>query len=62
MIAQRASVRVVLERDKDAENIRDKNTTKLYVTKNRPTGLEGSAGSLFFNLDTFTLESTDVGF
>lgn len=56
MIAQRASVVIDMERDKEAEDLLDRNTTRLYVKKNRPCGLEGEAGELIFDLDSFTLE------
>jgi len=62
MIAQRASVRIVLTRDKEADNIVDKNTTKLIITKNRPCSIEGPAGELVFDLDSFTLENKEAGF
>ena len=55
MIAQRASVVIDLERDKEADNLLDKNTTKLVVKKNRPCGFEGEAGELLFDSETFTL-------
>lgn len=61
MIAQRASVVIDLERDKESESLVDRNTTTIYVKKNRPTGLEGSAGELMFDLDTFTLKEKGVG-
>jgi len=56
MIAQRASVVIDMERDKEADDLLDRNTTHLYVKKNRPCGLEGPAGELLFDLDSFTLE------
>lgn len=55
MLTQRASVVVDLHRDKDAEDADDRNTTKLMISKNRPTSEEGFAGEMAFNLDTFTL-------
>jgi len=55
MIAQRASVIIDLDRDKEADNMLDRNTTKLVVKKNRPCGLEGNSGELVFDGDTFTL-------
>lgn len=55
MVGQRASVIVRLERDKDAEDIVDKNTMNLYIEKNRPTSEEGFAGSMLFNTSTFTM-------
>lgn len=55
MIGQRASVIINLDRDKEAPDLIDRNTTKITVQKNRPCGLEGAAGELIFDLDTFTL-------
>lgn len=55
MIAQRASVVIDLDRDKEADNLLDKNTTNLIVKKNRPCGFEGDAGQLLFDSETFTL-------
>lgn len=55
MIGQRASVVIDLERDKEADDLVDRNTTRLFVKKNRPCGLEGSAGELVFDADSFTL-------
>ena len=55
MIGQRASVIIDIHRDKESENLVDKNTTRLVIKKNRPTGLEGNAGELLFDPETFTL-------
>jgi len=55
-IGKRASVVVKLERDKMSEDDDDRNTTKLLVTKNRPAGTTGHAGSLTFDGDSFTLK------
>ena len=55
MIGQRASVIIDLHRDKEAENMEERNTTYLKVEKNRPCSEEGQAGKLAFNLDTFML-------
>jgi twinkle protein len=62
MIGQRASVRIELKRDKGADNPLDRNTLKMYVTKNRPCSVEGPAGELVFDLDTFTLNDKEEGF
>jgi replicative DNA helicase/ribosomal protein L37E len=62
MISQRASVRIVLQRDKEASSPLEKNTTYLKVTKNRPCGLEGDAGALTFDHATFTLKPREEGF
>jgi len=55
-IGKRASVVVKLERDKMTEDEDERNTTKLLVTKNRPAGTTGHAGSLSFDGDSFTLK------
>jgi 5S rRNA maturation endonuclease (ribonuclease M5) len=56
MIGQRASVIVNLSRDKHSEDELTRNTTDLFVEKNRPNTLEGPAGSLLFDFSTFTLK------
>lgn len=55
MIGQRASVIVNLGRDKDSEDLEERNTTYLTVEKNRPCSEEGNAGMMRFNTETFTL-------
>ena len=55
MIGQRASVIIDLQRDKEADNVEDRNTTYLSVQKNRPCSEEGRAGKMRFNMETFTL-------
>lgn len=62
MIGQRASVRIELKRDKQADNELDRNTLKMYVTKNRPCSVEGPAGELVFDVNTFTLNDKEEGF
>ena len=56
MIGQRASVIIDLQRDKKSDNAIDRNTTNLYVEKNRPCSEEGPAGCLRFDPNTFTLK------
>ena len=56
MIEQRASVVVDLQRDKMAEDVDERNTTRLLVTKNRPVGPTGYAGQMKFDPETFTLK------
>lgn len=58
MIGQRASVIIDLRRDKQAEDDHERNTTHLYVEKNRPCSEEGSAGTLLFDPMSFTLQET----
>ena len=55
MIGQRASVIVNLSRDKDSDDLQERNTTYLTVEKNRPCSEEGNAGMMRFNSETFTL-------
>ena len=61
MIGQRASVIIDLVRDKEASDLIERNTTTLIVKKNRPCGLEGEAGELLFDGDTFTLREKGMG-
>ena len=56
MLGQRASVIVKLDRDKHADDVIDSNTTRLFLEKNRPTSLEGPAGQLLFDPESFTLK------
>ena len=58
MIGQRAAVIISLQRDKEAATLEERNTTYLRVEKNRPASIEGSAGQLLFNTETFTLTET----
>lgn len=60
MVSQRASVVIDLERDKESSDIIARNTTKLVVKKNRPCGLEGDSGEIFFDGDTFTLSQKET--
>jgi len=62
MIAQRASVCIVIQRDTEADNVVDRNTTHLKVTKNRPCAEVGDAGALTFDAATFMLIPREMGF
>ena len=55
MVGQRASVVIDLSREKESDNLEERNTTYIKVEKNRPCSEEGLAGTMIFNLDTFTL-------
>jgi twinkle protein len=55
MIGQRASVIIDLSRDKESDDVEERNTTHITVQKNRPCSEEGRAGKMRFNADTFTL-------
>jgi replicative DNA helicase len=56
MIGQRASVIIELQREKDAVEEEVRNTTTLYVRKNRPCADLGYGGQLSFDPKTFTLK------
>ena len=60
MIAKNCHVRIDLDRDVSAVDERTRLTTKLTVTKNRPTSMTGPAGQLLFNMITHTLNE-DLG-
>jgi twinkle protein len=62
MIRQRASVVIEMTREKDSDDPLEKNTLRLYVTKNRPASIEGPAGELVFDINTFTLNCKEDGF
>jgi twinkle protein len=55
MIGQRAGIIIRLDRDKETTDDIEGNTTYLYIEKNRPLSIEGYAGALFFDRDSFTL-------
>jgi hypothetical protein len=48
-------VLIDLYRDKNAEDLDEKNTTYINVEKNRPCSTTGPAGSVKFDPKTFTL-------
>jgi len=51
-IAQLSDCVIGLERNQQAEDFREANTTKLRVLKNRFAGLTGKACELFYDRDT----------
>jgi len=51
-IEEEAIILIELKRDKLAEDIEERNTTQLTVTKNRPFALTGEAGSIKYDSDT----------
>ena len=48
-----------LSREKEADSLEERNTTYIRVEKNRPCSEEGMAGTMRFNLDTFTLREVE---
>jgi len=60
-IIQAAAYEIRIERDVDAEDADERNSTKVFVgRKNRTGGGSGPAGHLQFDLDTYTL-TPDMG-
>lgn len=62
MIGKTASIRIALERDKNAPTEELRNTTTLNVVKNRPFSRLGPAGKLFFDVGTFTIQPIEKEF
>jgi len=72
-IVQSAAYEIRIERDVDAEDPEERNTTKFFVgRKNRTGGGSGPAGKMYFDIDTYMLtpdlgpqepvfDNTDVG-
>jgi len=60
MIGKACSVRINIERDLMAEGDTERNTTRLYVAKNRPFTKTGPAGALFFDEPSFTVSSSHM--
>ena len=59
MIGQRAGIIIRLDRNRTSEDEVERNTTWLTIEKNRPMSVEGFAGCLEFNPDTFTIEERE---
>ena len=59
MIGKSASVRIDLTRDHMNPDDTVRNTTKLAVSKNRPTSKTGYGGSVVFDSETFTLRDLE---
>ena len=54
-IEEEAIVLIELSRDREAEDMEERNTAYLTITKNRPFGTTGSAGALTYNSETTIL-------
>ena len=48
-IYKSASINLLLTRNKLAENSMERNTTKMWLSKNRSTGVTGPCGELIYN-------------
>lgn len=62
MIGKRASVVVQLRRNKLSDDAEEKNTTRLMMLKNRPTGNTGPCGELKFDPNRFKLYDKENDF
>ena len=51
-IEEEAIVLIEMSRDKKSEDVQERNTTYLEITKNRPYALTGPAGMLTYDVDT----------
>lgn len=56
-IYKSASLNITLVRNKHAEDPVERNTTKVTLTKNRPTGITGPAGKVYYDNRTHSLMS-----
>ncbi len=56
MISKACAIRINVDRDLQAEDETTRNTTRLYVAKNRPFATTGPAGALFFDKESFTIQ------
>ena len=54
-IYKSASINLLLQRDKMAENEIDRNTTKAFLSKNRDNGVTGPAGEFMYDNETHQL-------
>lgn len=59
-IAQLSDIVIGLERNGQAEDILDRNTTKVRVLKNRFSGTTGPAGQLLYSLDTGRMTEREI--
>ena len=60
-IAQLSDIVIGLERNQQADDEKERNTTTLRVIKNRFCGLTGKAGSLLYDKETGRLKETVDG-
>lgn len=59
-IAQLSDAVIAAERNQQAEDIGERNTTQLRVLKNRYAGITGPADALIYNIETGRLTTTDI--
>lgn len=58
-IMKSASANILLMRNKDAENVQERNTTQISLAKNRLLGLTGPAGQVYYDFETHTLHDLE---
>lgn len=58
-IMKSASANILLMRNKDAEDIQERNTTNISLAKNRLLGLTGPAGKVYYDFETHTLHDLE---
>lgn len=59
-ISKICNTRIDMQRDIEAADEKERNTTKLSISKNRFASITGPAGQLFFDRATFTLNEADL--
>ena len=59
-IIKSASANIILKRNKLAEDPIDRNTTEIFVPKNRICGLTGPAGATYYDNETHTLHNKEL--
>lgn len=58
-IMKSASANILLMRNKDAEDVQERNTTNISLAKNRLLGLTGPAGKVYYDFETHTLHDLE---
>lgn len=58
-IYKSASLNIILTRNKMAEDTLTRNTTQVYLSKNRQSGITGPAGCIYYDNETHTLHNEE---
>lgn len=58
-IYKSASLNIILTRNKMAEDVLTRNTTQVYLSKNRQSGNTGPAGCVYYDNETHTLHNEE---
>ena len=59
-IYKSAKINILLQRNKLADNALERNTTYVYLSKNRDTGVTGPAGKIIYDNESHTLYDEDT--